>query len=76
MSADNRARAAAFALIHSEPVNKARREARASLTRHLRGDGVGYAYLFDRAAERQQLLELREQHERRHLEAQVEGEQS
>jgi hypothetical protein len=72
MSADNRARAAAFALIHSEPVNKARREARASLTSHLRGDGLRYAFLFDRAAELQQLLELRELNERRYLEAQAE----
>jgi hypothetical protein len=75
MSADNRARAAAFALIHSEPVARARREARASLTRHLRGDGIGYAYLFDRQAELQQLLEMRELNERRYLEAQAEGEQ-
>jgi hypothetical protein len=75
MSADNRARAAAHALIHSEPVARARREARASLTRHLRGDGIGYAFLFDKSAEQQQLLELREQHERRYLEAQAEGEQ-
>jgi hypothetical protein len=75
-AANNRARAAAFALIHSEPTTKARREARASLTRHLRGDGVGYAFLFDRQAELQQLLEMREQHERKYLEDQAEGEQS
>jgi hypothetical protein len=75
MSADNRARAAAFALIHSEPVARARREARASLTSHLRGDGLRYAYLFDRQAELQQLLEMRELAERRYLEAQAEGEQ-
>jgi hypothetical protein len=76
MSADNRARAAAFALIHSEATTKARREARASLTRHLRGDGIGYAFLFDKAAEQQQLLEMREQAERQYLEAQAEGDQS
>jgi hypothetical protein len=38
----------------------------------LRGDGLRYAFLFDRAAELQQLLELRELNERRYLEAQAE----
>jgi hypothetical protein len=75
MSADNRARAAAFALIHSEPVARARREAQVALARYLRLGGARSAIAFERAAELQQLLEYREMRARKALEAQAEGEQ-
>jgi hypothetical protein len=67
MSADNRVRAAAHSLIYSDETTKARREAQASLARHMRGDGLRFAHLFDRAAEQQQILEHREWCARRAL---------